>query len=65
MVHAELPPELREVFFTDGDRALTFIESDGPRSVQRRRVRDAVQSLLGLDLIDSTLGHIGSSLRGR
>ena len=63
VVHAELPPELREVFFTDGDRALTFIESDGPRSVQRRRVRDAVQSLLGLDLIDSTLGHIGSSLR--
>ena len=59
----ELPIELREVFFTDGDRALTFIESDGPRSAQRKRVRDAVQSLLGLDLIQATLGHVDSSLK--
>ena len=25
-----LPPNLREVFFTDGDRALNFIEADSP-----------------------------------
>ena len=63
VISDELPIELREVFFTDGDRALTFIEHDGPRSVQRKRVKDAVQSLLGLDLIQSTLGHVDSSLR--
>ncbi len=63
LIAEELPIELREVFFTDGDRALTFIESDGPRSAQRKRVREAVQSLLGLDLIRSTVGHVDSSLR--
>jgi len=28
LINEELPPELREVFFTDGDRALSFIEAD-------------------------------------
>ncbi|MHB8160619.1 MAG: AAA family ATPase [Thermoleophilia bacterium] len=27
-INDELPPELREVFFTDGDRALSFIEAE-------------------------------------
>ena len=63
VIDDELPFELREVFFTDGDRALTFIESDGQRSAQRKRVRGAVQSLLGLELIQSTLGHVDASVR--
>lgn len=63
VIDDELPFELREVFFTDGDRALTFIESEGQRSAQRKRVREAVQSLLGLGLIETTLGHIDVSLR--
>ena len=28
LINEELPTELREVFFTDGDRALSFIEAD-------------------------------------
>ena len=52
----ELPPELREVFFTDGDRALNFIEAD--TSSKRERVQKAIRSLLGLDVIEDTLGHI-------
>ncbi len=51
-----LPPNLREVFFTDGDRALKFIESDSQR-VKRKQVEDAIQSLLGLDVINSALDH--------
>ena len=28
LINDELPPKLRDVFFTDGDRALSFIEAD-------------------------------------
>ncbi len=52
-----LPPNLREVFFTDGDRALSFIEADST-SDKRKQVRDAIRSLLGLDVIESALDHL-------
>ena len=51
-----LPMELREVFFTDGDRALSFIE--GSRGDQMKRIESAIRSLLGLVVIESALGHI-------
>ena len=51
-----LPMELREVFFTDGDRALSFIE--GARGDQMKRIESAIRSLLGLVVIESALGHI-------
>lgn len=50
-----LPQELREVFFTDGDRALSFIE--GSKSDQMDRVEGAIHSLLGLSVINSALDH--------
>ena len=49
----ELPPELREVFFTDGDRALSFIEADLETTTKRGRVQRAIKSLLGLGLIEA------------
>ena len=52
-----LPPYLREVFFTDGDRALNFIEADSPTN-KRKQVQEAIQSLLGLDVIETALGHL-------
>ena len=38
-VHDELPPELREIFFTDGDRALSFVEAESKakRTALKRR----------------------------
>ena len=48
-----LPPELREVFFTDGDRALSFIEADLETTTKRGRVQRAIKSLLGLGLIEA------------
>ena len=45
-----LPEELREVFFTDGDRALSFIE--GARGDQTKRVEGAIRSLLGLGIME-------------
>ena len=57
-INEELPSELREVFFTDGDRALSFIEADVAVRTKRERVEDAIHSLLGLGVIEDALGHI-------
>ena len=54
----ELPPELRETFFTDGDRALSFIEADVTTSTKRGRVQGTIKSLLGLGVIDSCSKHV-------
>ena len=55
-INEELPPELREVFFTDGDRALSFIEA--ATRTKRDRVERAIRSLLGLDIIEDALRHV-------
>ena len=56
VIKEELPPELREVFFTDGDRALSFIEA--ATSTKRGRVKNAIRSLLGLGVIEDVLKHV-------
>ena len=61
LINEELPPELRDVFFTDGDRALSFIEADVARSTKRERVERAIHSLLGLGVIDDAIGHVRNS----
>ena len=56
-IREELPEELREIFFTDGDRALSFIEADVSASTKQDRVRRAIRSLLGLEMIEGALGR--------
>ena len=56
-LRTELPPELREVFFTDGDRALSFIEADSA-TVKRQRVENAIKSLLGLSVVEDAAKHV-------
>jgi len=58
IIEEELPPELRDVFFTDGDRALSFIEASISASTKRDRVQKAVRSLLGLRVIEDALKHV-------
>ena len=58
LINEELPPELRDVFFTDGDRALSFIEADVALSTKRERVQRAIRSLLGLGVIEDAIKHI-------
>ena len=58
-----VPPNLREVFFTDGDRALSFIEADST-SDKRKQVQYAIQSLLGLDVIESARAHLNKTIAG-
>ena len=55
-INAYLPKELREVFFTDGDKALTFIE--GEKTAQSERVENAIRSLLSLDVLENSIGHV-------
>ena len=65
-IRPHLPSDLREVFFTDGDRALSFIE--GSRTAQMKRVEGAIQSLLGLDTVEKARDHarqVGSELNKR
>lgn len=54
----ELPAELRDVFFTDGDRALSFIEADVETSTKRDRVQRAIKSLLGLGVLEACEQHV-------
>ncbi|MEZ4448299.1 MAG: AAA family ATPase [Nannocystaceae bacterium] len=58
IIQEVLPPDLREVFFTDGDRALSFIEADVALSTKRDRVQRAIRSLLGLNTIEEALKHV-------
>ncbi len=58
LINEELPPELRDVFFTDGDRALSFIEADVALSTKRERVQRAIRSLLGLGVIEEAFKHV-------
>ena len=61
IINDELPPKLRDVFFTDGDRALSFIEADVNLSTKRERVQRAIRSLLGLGVIDDAIKHVRKS----
>ena len=61
LIYEELRPELREVFFTDGDRALSFIEADVTQSTKRERVQRAIRSLLGLGVIENAIKHVRKS----
>jgi len=57
-INDELPPDLREVFFTDGDRALSFIEADVALATKRGRVQRAIRSLLGLSVLEDAIHHV-------
>jgi len=58
LINEELPPELREVFFTDGDRALSFIEATVSVTTKRERVQKAIRSLLGLGVLEDAMKHV-------
>ncbi len=59
----KFPEGLRELFFTDGDRAQTWIEV-GTQGVKRARVLNAIRSLLGLDLLEKAQDHVKETLKG-
>lgn len=56
-----LPPDLREVFFTDGDSALSFIQ--GRTADQQKKVKKAIEQLMGLPLLEEAVDHVKKAER--
>lgn len=55
-----MPLALKDVYFTDGDSALAFIEAGATLGIKRARVSMAVESLLGLEVLRQTGKHLGA-----
>ena len=55
-----LPIEMLDIFFTDGDSALTFISAHLGETTKRDQVKEAIRSLLGLGLLESVGKRIKS-----
>ncbi len=47
-----LPKEMIDIFFTDGDAAMTFISPQLSDNTKRDKVKESIRSLLGLDLLE-------------
>jgi len=60
VIEHSMPVALKDVYFTDGDRAMSFIEQAATQGVKRQRVRDAVEALLGLETLEKTIKHLNS-----
>ena len=53
-----LPFEMKDVFFTDGDRAMNFVSPSLTKSTKQHQVKSAIRSLLGLSTLESVLDNI-------
>jgi DNA sulfur modification protein DndD len=60
LIDSMIPYVLKDVFFTDGDRALAFIAAS--QDAKRERVRNAIRSLLGLELVEAAQKHVAKAL---
>ena len=60
IIENALPKDLKDIYFTDGDAAMSFIEAAAAQGVKRKRVSDAIESLLGLDNLAKIQGHLKS-----
>jgi DNA sulfur modification protein DndD len=58
IIENALPNSLRDVYFTDGDSAMSFIEAAASTGVKRKRVSNAIEALLGLDILKTTVRHL-------
>lgn len=53
-----LPLEMKDVFFTDGDRAMNFVSPSLTKSTKQHQVQAAIRSLLGLSSLETAFDHI-------
>ena len=56
-----LPKEMIDIFFTDGDAAMTFISPQLSDSTKRDKVKEAIRSLLGLDLLERVAKRVSDA----
>ena len=59
-----LPSEMLDIFFTDGDAAMTFISPQLAETTKRDQVKEAIRSLLGLGLLESVNKRIKTEQSG-
>jgi DNA sulfur modification protein DndD len=53
-----LGSNLKDLFFTDGDRALSFITSDMTVGEKRKLVQSAIRDMLGFGILESAKAHV-------
>lgn len=56
-----LPKEMIDIFFTDGDAAMTFISPQLSDNTKRDKVKEAIRSLLGLDLLERVAKRVSDA----
>lgn len=60
VIERALPVNLKDIYFTDGDKALTFIESTASGSEKRLRVQRAIESLLSMKDLEALISNLKS-----
>lgn len=55
LIERSLPSHLKDIYFTDGDAALTFIESTATATEKRHRVKKAIESLLSMKDLEALI----------
>ena len=63
IIENSIPEALKDVYFTDGDSAMSFIEAAASQGVKRKRVQDAVEALLGLQILETTIKHLDAAAK--
>ncbi len=63
IIEDSIPEALKDVYFTDGDSAMSFIEAAAAQGVKRKRVQDAIEALLGLKVLENTIKHLDSTAK--
>jgi DNA sulfur modification protein DndD len=58
IIQRTLPLHLKDIYFTDGDAALTFIESTATATEKKHRVRKAIESLLSMKELESIIKNL-------
>ena len=57
------PSSLKNIFFTDGDKNLSFISSENTLSTRKQRVKKAVKSLMQLEALGRASNHLNDNRR--
>ena len=55
IIEKALPKNLKDIYFTDGDSAMSFIEASADTRIKRKRVQSAIESLLSMDKVKDLL----------
>lgn len=53
---------VRDLFFTDGDRALSFITADISQNDKRKLVQRALRDMLGFEVLQNAIKHTNSAV---